>query len=245
MIRRTLAFSLAVLVSSCSPGPEPDLEVAVRVEAVTLDPHSNSPVLVLAELEGSRRLPIWIGFSEARSIASALENQWQPRPNTHDLAKRLIDQLEGRVERVVVTRLTEEIYYALIVVNDQGRIVEIDARPSDAIAIGLRYEAPLFVREAVFESTVEGHMEAGPGKGVRNVPPQRHPESDRQVASSKRRIQSTNASWRLASGAVTVGGRPAPFRSAAPAREQCRSCRSSMDRCVFPVFSPPTRTVFH
>jgi bifunctional DNase/RNase len=193
MNRRTLAFGLAVLVSSCAPGPEPDPEVAVRVEAVTLDPHSNSPVLVLEELDGSRRLPIWIGFNEARSIASALENQWQPRPNTHDLAKRLIDQLEGKVERVVVTRLTEEIYYALIVVNDQGRIVEVDARPSDAIAIGLRYQAPLFVREAVFESTVEGHMEGGPGKEVRNVPPRRRPESHRQVAWSKLRIESTNA----------------------------------------------------
>ncbi len=245
MNRRTLAFALAVLVSSCSPGPESDPEVAVRVEAVTLDPHSNSPVLVLGELEGSRRLPIWIGFSEARSIASVLENQWQPRPNTHDLAKRLIDQLEGRVERVVVTRLTEEIYYALIVVNVQGRIVEVDARPSDAIAIGLRYQAPLFVREAVFESTVEGHMEAGPGKEVRNVPPRHHPESDRQVASSKRRIQSTNASWHLASGAITVGGRPVPVSTAAPAREQRRSCRSSMARCVFPAVSPPTRTLLH
>jgi len=194
MSRRTLVFALAVVVSSCSPVPEPEPEVAVRVEAVTLDPRSNSPVLVLEELEGSRRLPIWIGFSEARSIASVLENQWQPRPNTHDLAKRLIDQLDGRVERVVVTRLNQEIYYALIVVNAQGRILEVDARPSDAIAIGLRYQAPLFVREAVFESTVEGHMETGPGKGVRYVPPRRHPESDRQVTSSKLRIQSTNAS---------------------------------------------------
>ena len=194
MDRHTIVLILVLLLSSCSPGRGSDPEVAVRVESVALDPRSNSPVLVLGELEGSRRLPIWIGFSEARSIASVLENQSQPRPNTHDLAKRLIDQLEGKVERVVVTRLTEEIYYALIIVKAQGRTVEVDARPSDAIAIGLRYEAPLFVREAVFESTVEGHMEAGPGKGVRNVPPRHHPESDRQVASSKRRIQSTNAS---------------------------------------------------
>ena len=194
MNRRTLAFLLAVLVSSCSSGPEPDPEVAVRVEAVTLDPHSNSPVLVLGELEGSRRLPIWIGFSEARSIATVLENQWQPRPNTHDLAKRLIDQLEGKVERVVVTRLTEEIYYALIIVKAQGRIVEVDARPSDAIAIGLRYEAPLFVREAVFERSVEGQMGEEPGKEVRSVPPRDPLESHRQVTSSKLRIQSTNAS---------------------------------------------------
>jgi bifunctional DNase/RNase len=194
MNRRTLAFVLALLLSSCSSSPEPDPEVAVRVEAVTLDPHSNSPVLVLGELEGSRRLPIWIGFSEARSIASVLENQWQPRPNTHDLAKRLIDQLEGRVERVVVTRLTEEIYYALIFVSAQGRIVEVDARPSDAIAIGLRYEAPLFVREAVFERSIEGRMEAGPGEEVRTFPPRRRPDSHRQVTSPKLRIQSTNAS---------------------------------------------------
>jgi len=194
MNRRTLAFLLSVLVSSCSPGPEPDPEVAVRVEAVALDPRSNSPVLVLEELEGPRRLPIWIGMSEARSIASVLEDQRQPRPNTHDLAKRLIDQLEGRVERVVVTRLTEDIYYALIVVNAQGRIVEVDARPSDAIAIGLRYDAPLFVREAVFESTVEGQMGTGPGKKVRNVPARRQLEFHRQVTSSKLRIQSTNAS---------------------------------------------------
>jgi hypothetical protein len=191
MNRSTLAFLLAVLVSSCSTGPEPAPEVAVRVEAVTLDPHSNSPVLVLEELEGSRRLPIWIGFSEARSIATVLENQWQPRPNTHDLAKRLIDQLEGKVERVVVTRLTEEIYYALIVVEAQGRTLEVDARPSDAIAIGLRYEAPLFVREAVFERSVEGQTGDHPGKEVRDVPPQDPPKFHRQVTSPEWRIQST------------------------------------------------------
>ena len=194
MRRSTFGFLLAVLVSSCSPGPAPEPEVAVRVEGVTLDPHSNSPVLVLEELEGSRRLPIWIGFSEARSIATVLENQWQPRPNTHDLAKRLIDQLEGKVERVVVTRLTEEIYYALIVVEAQGRTLEVDARPSDAIAIGLRYEAPLFVREAVFERSVEGQVGDDPGKEVRDVPPRDPLEFHRQVTSSERRIQSTKPS---------------------------------------------------
>jgi len=188
MNRCTLALVVAVLVSSCSPGPEAEPEVAVRVEAVTLDPKSNSPVLVLRELEGSRRLPIWIGLAEARSIASVLENQSHPRPNTHDLAKRLVDQLEGEVERVVVTHLTEDIYYALVVVNAQGRILEVDARPSDAIAIGLRYEAPLFVREAVFEHSVEGRMKEEPGREVREVPPPDCPDSDRQVTSPRLRI---------------------------------------------------------
>jgi bifunctional DNase/RNase len=193
MSRPILAIVLAVLFSSCSPPPESEREVAVRVEAVTLDPESNSPVLILGELEGSRRLPIWIGFSEARSIASVLEHERQPRPNTHDLAKRLIDQLEGKVERVVVTRLSDEVYYALIVVNARGRIVEVDARPSDAIAIGLRYKAPLFVREAVFERSTEGRGEEGSGREVRDIPSPRRPESRRQVTASRLRIQSTNA----------------------------------------------------
>lgn len=192
MSRRILLPLLAILVSSCSPPPETEVEVAVRVESVMLDPRSNSPVLVLEELDGPRRLPIWIGFSEARSIASVLENQSHPRPNTHDLAKRLIDRLEGRVERVVVTRLTEEIYYALIVVDARGRTVEIDARPSDAIAIGLRYEAPLFVREAVFEHSVESRTEEEPGREVRHHPATDRAEDHRQVARSSPRIQNAN-----------------------------------------------------
>jgi hypothetical protein len=193
MNRRSIALLLLVLLFGCSADPGSEPEVAVRVEAVTLDPRSDSPVLVLEELEGGRRLPIWIGFSEAQSIASVLENQQHPRPNTHDLAKRLIDQLEGRVERVVVTHLAEEIYYALIVVNAQGRILEIDARPSDAIAIGLRYQAPLFVREAVFERSVEGHMGEGAGREVRDLPSPDDPESHRQVGAPRPRILSAKS----------------------------------------------------
>lgn len=244
MNRRTLAFLLAVLVSSCSSGPEPDPEVAVRVEAVTLDPHSNSPVLVLGELEGSRRLPIWIGFSEARSIATVLENQWQPRPNTHDLAKRLIDQLEGEVERVVVTRLTEEIYYALIIVKAQGRIVEVDARPSDAIAIGLRYEAPLFVREAVFEHSVEDPMGGEPGRRSAAFRPETiwNPIGKLPRRSCESKAQTPPRAWR-----------PRPFRrrqpartgTASTARDPLRICVSDMHRCVLPAALPPTRIVFH
>jgi len=188
MNRPSIALLLVVLLSGCSADPGSDPEVAVRVEAVTLDPRSDSPVLVLEELEGGRRLPIWIGFSEAQSIASVLENKQHPRPNTHDLAKRLIDQLEGNVERVVVTHLAEQIYYALIVVNAQGRILEVDARPSDAIAIGLRYQAPLFVREAVFEDSVEGRMEGGPGREVRGLPPLDDRKAHRQVRAHRPRI---------------------------------------------------------
>jgi bifunctional DNase/RNase len=194
MNARTLAFLLALFPLSCSSTMQSDPEVAVKVEAVTLDPRSNSPVLILEELEGSRRLPIWIGFSEARSIASALENEQQIRPNTHDLAKRLIDRLDARVERIVVTHLSEEIYYALIVVSAKGKRLEIDARPSDAVAIGLRYQAPLFVREAVFENSVEDLKSGDPGREVRLLPPPEQPEFDRQVATPNQRIQNANVS---------------------------------------------------
>jgi bifunctional DNase/RNase len=216
MNQRSLALALVLALSSCSPDPLPDPEVAVRVGGVTVDPRSNSPVLVLEEIEGARRLPIWIGFSEARSIATVLENQTQPRPNTHDLAKRLIDHLEGRVERVVVTRLSEDIYYALIVVEANGRVVEVDSRPSDAIAIGLRYQAPLYVREEVFKSTIEDRTGEEPGREVRNLPTPDRPEPHRQLASPGPRIQNANAVSRL-------GGDPrAPSPSEAGRRSRAR-----------------------
>ena len=129
--------------------------VEVRVQTVALDDRSQSPVVILEEREGSRRLPIWIGPSEASSIVNELHKVVSVRPNAHDLAKRLIDGLEGNVVRVVVTDLAGGIYYARIVLERAGGRVEIDARPSDAIAIALRFEAPLFVDERLFEKALE------------------------------------------------------------------------------------------
>jgi bifunctional DNase/RNase len=101
-------------------------------------------------MDGSRRLPIWIGHAEASSIDSRLREERAVRPNTHDLAKRLIDGLGGDLLRVVVSDLEGGIYYARIVLQRSGQIVEIDARPSDAIAIALRTGAPVFVTEPLF-----------------------------------------------------------------------------------------------
>lgn len=128
-------------------------EVAVQVNGVGVDPRTQSPVILLEEEAGEHRtLPIWIGFAEARSIAASMEGIELPRPNTHDLAKRLIRGLDATLERVVVTELRENTYYALIVLRMQSDRIEIDSRPSDAIAIALRFEAPVFVREEVFGS---------------------------------------------------------------------------------------------
>lgn len=151
-----LLLALALPSAGCdrSEGPDPTT-VEVRVQRVALDERAQSPVVILEEREGARRLPIWIGYPEATSIANELQSTPTPRPNTHDLAKRLIDGLEGSVARVVVTDLAAGVYYARIVLARNGGTVEIDARPSDAIAIALRTRAPVFVNELLFEKALE------------------------------------------------------------------------------------------
>jgi len=140
------------ILAGCRLTPErvPD-DVLVHVGSVAVDVH-NFPVVILEEQQGSRKLPIWIGPSEARSIATEMENVEAPRPNTHDLAKRLIEGLRGEVVRVVVTELRERTYFASLSIRVDGEVVEIDSRPSDAIAIALRTGAPIFVRAPLFDT---------------------------------------------------------------------------------------------
>jgi bifunctional DNase/RNase len=154
----------ACLSCSAETASEEDA-VPVRVEGLALDPDADAPIVILIESDGERRLPIWIGETEARSIAAELEELKPIRPNTHDLARRLIEGLDGTVLRIVVTDLREGIYYARIDLDQEGRSVSIDARPSDAIAIGLRLGAPLFVRAQLFESG--GLSDGGPGQAIR------------------------------------------------------------------------------
>jgi bifunctional DNase/RNase len=157
-------LALPLLACSSEPVVRADTaEIAMHVRGVGIDPVSDSPVVVLEEDDGERALPIWIGVAEARSIAREMEEIVAPRPNTHDLTKRLLMGLEADVERVVVTELLEGTYYALLVVRDGRRRIEIDARPSDAIAIALRVQAPVFVREALLtEATATFESSADP-----------------------------------------------------------------------------------
>jgi bifunctional DNase/RNase len=171
MVRRLAGFLLVVwlplalpacgrveLPGRADPGAA---EVAVRVESIRVDLDTQSPVLVLQEMDGERQLPIWIGVEEARSIAARLAEEHPPRPNTHDLTKRLLDRLDTALQRVVVTELRAGIYYARLHLLAGDEPVEVDARPSDAIAIGLRTGAPLFVRAALFDETPTFAPEAG------------------------------------------------------------------------------------
>jgi bifunctional DNase/RNase len=163
MVRTAAAVGIGVwilvlTVHGCSKAiPEADLNgqnVEVRVDRVALDTH-NVPVVVLAEMDGTRRLPIWIGTAEARSIALEIEERSSPRPSTHDLASDVIERLDGEVVHVVVTELREGTYYATLTLRVSGALVEVDSRPSDGIAIALRTGAAIYVRDSLLESTQE------------------------------------------------------------------------------------------
>jgi len=126
----------------------------VKVHAITMDPDSNSPVLILKELYGERSLPIWIGLLEATAIATEMEKINFVRPMTHDLAVNLLQAARARVVRVAVTELKDNTFYAVITIKVGGEEVEVDSRPSDAIAIALRTNAEIYVSEEVMNSAL-------------------------------------------------------------------------------------------
>ena len=124
----------------------------VRLTAVRVDLQSNTPVVLLQEAAGTRSLPIFIGAPEATAIAFALQNVDVPRPMTHDLMKDLLDALGATVAKVVITEVREDTYYAEIELIWHSQRVVISARPSDAIALAARSNAPLFVEDSLMES---------------------------------------------------------------------------------------------
>ena len=123
--------------------------IAVRVEKVTLDTSTNRFVVILRDDSNKRWLPIVVGSAEAQAIALQLESIDPPRPLTHDLMKNLLDTVGKKVTRVIVNDLRENTYYAMISIAEDGHNREVDARPSDAIALALRMQAPIFVDEEV------------------------------------------------------------------------------------------------
>jgi bifunctional DNase/RNase len=126
--------------------------VEVRVRGVTVDPQAGSPIVLLEEVQGQRLMPIWVGVSEARAIAMEIEQVVPPRPMTHDLMKNLLDGLKAQVTNVVITDLKDNTFYARIALDTGGTGVQIDARPSDAIALALRVRAPILVSKAVLDN---------------------------------------------------------------------------------------------
>jgi bifunctional DNase/RNase len=136
---------LAVLAEPGCRSDSERREVEVEVQQVGIDPTSHSPVVILREKEGGAQLPIWIGPSEAGAIAMHMEGVESPRPLTHDLTKSMLESTGIRVERVLIHKLVHGTYYARIYLMARGKAVEVDSRPSDAIALALRFESPIFV----------------------------------------------------------------------------------------------------
>lgn len=130
----------------------------MKVVGITVDPFTNTPIVILKDLEEKDVLPIWIGLLEASSIATALENIQTPRPMTHDLLKNVLDSLGVKVIKIEVNDLRDNTYFALIHMEVDGKRLVIDSRPSDAIALALRVNAAIFVEESVIKKSAKVGM---------------------------------------------------------------------------------------
>ena len=125
----------------------------MTISKLTMDPITNSPIVILKEVDGDKTLPIWIGLMEATAIASKMEKIDFDRPMTHDLLKNILEMVDAKVERIEVCDLKNNVYYALIHISHNGEKIKIDARPSDALALSLRVNAPVFVSEDVIDKS--------------------------------------------------------------------------------------------
>ena len=131
--------------------------VEMKVQGLFFDSETNQSIVVLKEEATGKTLPIWVGLFEANAITMGIEHTWTPRPMTHDLIKNIIEGMNANVRRIAVHDLRSNTFYAIIYLEIDGKVVEIDSRPSDAIAVALRVKAPIFVAEKVLESA--GHKE--------------------------------------------------------------------------------------
>jgi bifunctional DNase/RNase len=123
--------------------------IKMTVRGIALDPLTNMPIIILKDQDDKRALPIWVGIFEANAIALELEKISTPRPMTHDLIKNILDGLGANVQQIVVNDLKDNTFFAVIEISVNGNLVNIDSRPSDAIALALRVNAPIFVTENV------------------------------------------------------------------------------------------------
>jgi bifunctional DNase/RNase len=129
------------------------MEVEMKIRGLMMDPMTNMPVVILKEACGNSILPIWVGVHEANAIALEIERVVTPRPMTHDLLKNVLLGLQAHVQKVVVTGIKDETFYAVIWVDRDGDLISIDSRPSDAFALALRIDCPIFVEEAVLKAS--------------------------------------------------------------------------------------------
>jgi bifunctional DNase/RNase len=129
------------------------MEVEMKIRGLMMDPVTNMPIVILKDTNGGQILPIWVGIYEANAIALEIEKVSTPRPMTHDLIKNVLTGLEAGVRKVVVSELRDDTFYAVIWLEREGESISIDSRPSDALALALRLDCPIYVEDQVLKTS--------------------------------------------------------------------------------------------
>jgi bifunctional DNase/RNase len=128
------------------------MDIEVRIRGLMMDPSTNMPIIMLKDVASDAVIPIWVGIFEANAIASEIEKISAPRPMTHDLTRNLMRHLNAQLERVVITELKNDTFFAVLWMRQEGVPLTVDARPSDAIALALRADCPIYVSEQVMQT---------------------------------------------------------------------------------------------
>jgi bifunctional DNase/RNase len=129
------------------------MEVEMKIRGLTMDPVTQMPIVVLKDVNGNTVLPIWVGIFEANAIALEIEKVSTPRPMTHDLLKTVLLGLDAGIKKVVVNDLRDDTFYAVIWLEREGELISIDSRPSDALALALRLDCPIYVDDTVLKTS--------------------------------------------------------------------------------------------
>jgi bifunctional DNase/RNase len=137
---------------SAAAAAKAEAEVEMQIRGLVIDRITNMPIVVLKDVAGDAVLPIWVGIFEANAISEELEKTTRPRPMTHDLLRNMVRGLNAVVRKVVVSELRDDTFYAVIWMEQDGEPVAMDARPSDAIALALRWDCPIFASRSVLDS---------------------------------------------------------------------------------------------
>jgi uncharacterized protein len=139
------------------------MDIEVRIRGLMMDPSTNMPIVVLKDVGSDTVMPIWVGIFEANAIAIEIEKVSAPRPMTHDLTRNLMRNMNAQLEKIVITELRDDTFFAVLWIRQDDELMTMDARPSDAIALALRADCPIFVSEQVMQSA-KLNM-AGPPEG--------------------------------------------------------------------------------
>lgn len=169
-----LLVALLMPLTSCGKSVRLPVDdyVQVEVRGVGFDPTTNSPVVILRDAAHNKAIPIWVGMSEAQAIHLQLQGTVTPRPMTHDLLKNILEKVGVGFEKVVVTEMKDNTYYAYIHLANGKSPLQIDSRPSDAIALALRFHRPIFVAARLFDSAVPGEAQPAKLQPTKAVPAQ-------------------------------------------------------------------------